>query len=132
MENATRALTMAASVLIGILIITLMITLFTSGAKAGHRGDKETERIEIEQFNVNFTKYIGKELTIYDVVTIFNLKESLEKTTKRNINIKTGSVLRKYANDIATDSKKNYELKEIKYDSDGFINEIKIEEKLSP
>ena len=87
MENATKALTMAASILIGILIITLMFILFRSGAKAGHRGDKETERIAIEQFNVNFTKYLGKDLTVYDVVSICNYVRFCKEIKNRTVQI---------------------------------------------
>lgn len=120
MENATKALTMAASILIGILIITLMFILFRSGAKAGHRGDKETERIAIEQFNVNFTKYLGKDLTVYDVVSISNYVDSCGRTVTIDGRLT--------AEDIKDNRSNTYKL-EIDvngYDEHGFVSKIKI------
>ena len=120
MENATKALTMAASILIGILIITLMFILFRSGARAGHRGDKETERIAIEQFNVNFTKYLGKDLTVYDVVSISNYVDSCGRTVTIDGRLT--------AEDIKDNRSNTYKL-EIDvngYDEHGFVSKIKI------
>ena len=118
MENATKALTMAASILIGILIITLMFILFRSGAKAGNRGDKETERIAIEQFNVNFTKYLGKDLTVYDVVSISNYKDSCGRT----VTISGGLTVENIKDNISN----TYKLEINGYDEHGFVSGIKI------
>lgn len=118
MENATKALTMAASILIGILIITLMFILFRSGARAGHRGDKETERIAIEQFNVNFTKYLGKDLTIYDVVSISNYVDSCGRTVTID-----GSLT---VENIKDNTSNTYQLGIEEYDEHGFVSKIKI------
>lgn len=72
MENASKALLMAAGILVGILILALMVTLFISSRDVTitYEAAKQTE--EIEQFNVNFTKYLGQDLTIHQVVTIYN------------------------------------------------------------
>lgn len=74
MENASKALLMAAGVLIGILILSLGIYLFASFASTSAEMHKENAKQQIDQFNSQFTSYAGKEgITIYDVVTLANL-----------------------------------------------------------
>lgn len=72
MENASKALLMAGSILIGVLIMSLMVTVFmsTNTIYAEHEETKKSEAIQ--QFNVNFTKFLGKDITIHEVVTICN------------------------------------------------------------
>ena len=72
MENASKALLMAAGVLIGILILALMVTLFLSAREVSSRHDQVKKTEEIEQFNANFTKYVGKDITMHQVITIHN------------------------------------------------------------
>lgn len=74
MENASKALMMVAGVLIGLLIISLAVYLFLSFASTSADVHKQNEQQQIEQFNSQFTSYVGKEgITIYDVVTVANL-----------------------------------------------------------
>ena len=73
MENASKALLMAASVLIGILIISLAIYLFVSFGSTSAEVHKQNEVQQIAQFNSRFTSYEQKTCTIYDVVTLANL-----------------------------------------------------------
>lgn len=81
MENASKALLMAAGVLIGILILSLAVYLFVTFGSASAEVHKQNEENQINQFNSQFTSYVGKEgITIYDVVTIANL------ATENNIN----------------------------------------------
>lgn len=74
MENASKALIMAAGVLIGIILLSLMVYMFTNFAITSAEVHKENEQNQLNQFNSQFTSYVGKEgLTIYDVVTVANL-----------------------------------------------------------
>ena len=75
MENASKALLMAASVLIGVLILSLAVYLFTSFGSTSAELHKQQDEQRLEQFNTQFSSYEGKEggITIYDVVTIANL-----------------------------------------------------------
>lgn len=75
MENASKALLMAAGVLIGVLILTLMATLFMSAREFSKKYDEAKESEAVQQFNVNFTKYLGRPLTIHQVVTICNFAD---------------------------------------------------------
>lgn len=74
MENASKALIMAASVLIGILLLSLLTYMFVSFAMSSAEIHKENDQDRLNQFNSQFTSYVGKEgVTIYDVVTVANL-----------------------------------------------------------
>ena len=72
MENASKALLMAGGILIGILILSLMVTLFISSKQVTTRYANTKNEEAIQQFNANFIKYVGQELTIHQVVTICN------------------------------------------------------------
>ena len=63
MENASKALLMAASVLIGIILISLMVIMFMNSGNVSSSYDKTISQEEISVFNSNFTKYSNKSLT---------------------------------------------------------------------
>ena len=72
MENASKALTMAAGVLIGVLIISLAVYLFVDFGTTSAEVNKQNEKQKIVQFNSQFTSYETEEKTwtIYDIITI--------------------------------------------------------------
>ena len=73
MENASKALLMAASVLIGILVISLAVYLFVSFGSTSAEIHKQNAAQQISQFNSQFTAYEQKKCTIYEVVSIASL-----------------------------------------------------------
>ena len=77
MENASKALIMAGGVLIGILIISIGVYIFSSYAKYSSNAYDQMETAQIEQFNNQFLKY-------YDI------------TTQTKIQNGTGSVIKSY------------------------------------
>lgn len=79
MENASKALLMAAGVLIGMMVLSLMVYLFVSFGNTSREIREEQQQKQLNQFNTQFTSYVGKSNTIYDVVTAANL------ATKNNI-----------------------------------------------
>ena len=71
MENASKALLMAAGVLLGILILSLAIYLFVSFGQTSAEINEKNRQQQIVQFNSQYTVYLGrKDLTIYDIITI--------------------------------------------------------------
>lgn len=73
MENASKALIMAAGVLIGILVLSLGVYLFASFGNTSVQIQAENEANELNKFNSQFTVYQGrKDLTIYDILTVAN------------------------------------------------------------
>ena len=74
MESASKALLMAAGVLLGLMIISLGVYLFTNFAGTSSRIHDNIEENQITQFNSQFTSYVGKDnVTIYDVVSMAKL-----------------------------------------------------------
>ena len=83
MENSVHALLIVAGVLIGIMILSLGISLYSSLREYIELTQEEILNNEIKQFNAQFTKYINCEdssskeapefsLTIQDIVTAAN------------------------------------------------------------
>lgn len=60
MENATKALLIGASILIAILLITIGMRVFNSGAKASQSSGAVMQTTEIATFNAQFSGYNGK------------------------------------------------------------------------
>lgn len=75
MENASRALLMAATVLVGVLIASVGVALFSSFAGSSKDIVDRIEESKISQFNNNFFKYYGEsqEVTAHDVITMVNV-----------------------------------------------------------
>lgn len=83
MENATKALMIAAAVLVAILIISLGIGIFTSASE--QMGDMDMSEYQIQQFNEKFTRYVGEKKSGTDVnaliTTVFNHNMAQEDKT---------------------------------------------------
>ena len=150
MENASKALIMAAEILIGIMIISLGVYLFATYSKTSKEIYDQQYEQQIIQFNTKYTNYIDNEnLTIYDVRTIAsyakrdneNLSE-LDRTSeeKRVAVILNGTDLSNetdeaWDNRVKTDLNRiqgnntelpKYECKIKKYNEEGRITSIEI------
>lgn len=73
MENATQALIIGASVLIGVMILSLAIYLVYTFGGFNANVQSKIDRNAVTQFNDKFLKYDGQEdLTVQDVITVKN------------------------------------------------------------
>lgn len=71
MENASKALIMAGSVLIGILIMSLAVYLFVDFGTTSAQINEQNAQTQITQFNSKFTSYQNRnDITIYDIITL--------------------------------------------------------------
>lgn len=76
MENATKALLIAAGVLIGIIILSIGVYLYSGISSYMSRTQDEIENNAIYKFNTQFLNYQtveGEELSFQDVVTAANI-----------------------------------------------------------
>ncbi len=74
MENASKALLMAAGVLIGILILSLAVFLFIDFGSKSRVLHKQIELNQLTQYNAQYTIYSGRnDITIYDIISVANL-----------------------------------------------------------
>ena len=86
MENATKALLIAAAVLVAILIISLGIGIFNMASEQVNNAGDLSE-YEIQKFNEKFTQYEGTSVSASDVnaliKTAFNHNLSEEDPSRR-------------------------------------------------
>jgi lipopolysaccharide export LptBFGC system permease protein LptF len=73
MENASKALIIAASVLIGVMILSLGVYLVVAFGHSAAEINEQNRENQIAQFNSQFTQYQDKSVTIYDILTVANL-----------------------------------------------------------
>lgn len=89
MENASKALIMAASVLLGLMIISIGVVLYNSFSDFSKTTEAKMDEKKIAEFNNNFLKYYGTvnvynkekkeyevqtiKVTIHDIITVANL-----------------------------------------------------------
>ena len=142
MENAARALTMAAGVLIGIMIISIAVYLFTSLGNTSSEIYSKVEQTKIDKFNSQFLKYYRLDTcTAHDIVSIANLSKNsneyyeLEEGSGYNYYVNV-SVMDYIDNNGSKKTERNFEkLDEAKYtefiqnnstvEENGKIKEIK-------
>lgn len=80
MENASKALLMSASILLGLMIVSVGVVLFKSFGGFSREITTEIERKQIAQFNAQFQKYEGY-ITFYDDETKDEITERIKITT---------------------------------------------------
>jgi len=93
MENASKALIMAATVLLGVMILTIGVYLFWTYAEYTSDAYAQMEANQIAQFNSQFLKYYGSRknektnkvepilCTVHDIISLANLakQNNIEK-----------------------------------------------------
>lgn len=89
MENASKALIMAASIILGIMIITFLVFVFSIFSNYNSKNTSEIEEKENSKFNSEFFKYYenGKDeikLTQHDIISISNFVK--ENNMKYDLN----------------------------------------------
>lgn len=86
MENASKALIMAAGVLMGVVILTLAVYLYATFSSQVEETEQIISDNQLNQFNSQFTSYEGKDdITVYDILTVTNLAINYNKTNEFKI-----------------------------------------------
>ncbi len=97
MENAVKALLIAATTLLGVLLLSIMVYMFRVGASVDEQYEQNQSSLQLELYNSNFEVYNTQYNSIMDLITVCNLAYS--KNIENNydnrigisINIKLGS-----------------------------------------
>ena len=133
MENASKALLAAGGVLIAVIIITLIVNIFQNAGKGTNRYNQSIKTDEITIFNSNFTKYLGRNLTIHEVVTICNFAKQNKVRKVQVENEKTEQHIQADNSQIVVIEKDGKKLKEqpaykiqVEYDQDGYVSKITV------
>lgn len=124
MENASKALLMAAGVLLGILILALMTTLLISSKNLSMNYEETKQSEAVQQFNANFTKYVGHDITIHEVVTITNFAKN---NNVHIVTVRNGKESEKIVDDVKIyneDNIKTYKLTINDFTKDGYVDRI--------
>ena len=150
MENASKALIMAAGVLLGIMVLSLASYLFITFSNESKNMEKELFQSEIAEFNNNFLKYNDQELiTTQDLVTMINFARNQEywvqiivegvnyvkddpRTDEKTPELDLKEFLKNYAYEENLENRSliKWEIKEIDTDTNtGRINKIIIKKK---
>lgn len=80
MENASKALLVAAGVLMGVVILSLAAYLFVTFSSSADDVKSEIANNQLNKFNSQFLAYEQREdLTVYDILTAVNLAENNNK-----------------------------------------------------
>ena len=86
MENATKALIMAGTVLISILLISFLVLFLRKGASASAEYHNTMSDAELAKFNSQFEVYDGRENnTYFDVITVANMVYDINKKNENDI-----------------------------------------------
>lgn len=93
MENASKALLMAAVILISVIILSLGVYLFVYFSDYAKGVNDDIKTTQIEQFNSQFLSYQGKDLTIYDVITLANLAKDYNQENGYEVNVDSSKPL---------------------------------------
>lgn len=92
MENASKALIMAAGILISIMVISFMIFVLRKAGSMSAQYDQQIAENELTKFNGQFEVYAKEDNTFFDVLTVANLAWDVNK--KNNWDEQTGVTIK--------------------------------------
>ena len=147
MENASKALLMAAGVLIGILILSLAVFLFVDFGGKSKVIHEQIDESKLVQYNAQYTIYEGRtDITIYEVVSVINLAKQNNKDYKDysdfdnlykvNVTVNgsayNGSTIEDMINDYVTvnsngELKDKFKVSRLEYHENGRVKSINFE-----
>ena len=81
MENGSKALIMAASVFLGILLFSAMIYLFRAGARMNEQYEEQQVSNDLVLYNSKFELYNEPDNSILDIISVANLAYNINKDT---------------------------------------------------
>lgn len=81
MENASKALIMAGGILIALLVIGALVIMFTELSDYQNATDASRKDAQIAKFNNQFEPFNKDELTLMELLSIYN---KIESNNKRN------------------------------------------------
>lgn len=84
MENASKALYMAAGVLIGMMILGVFVYLFRAGGEVGQNYEQKQSQEQLQLFNSKFEYFDKNNNTIMDMISVTNLAISNNEENEFN------------------------------------------------
>lgn len=121
MENATKALLIAAAVLIVIVLIAIGMKIVDSSSGATDQVDSSIITTETSTFNNKFLAYVGTNKTRAQVLSLLNVAIANNSTNKGHQVTVNGEDPKTLVNDLA---ERTYTVSIDEYDSNGYITKI--------
>lgn len=90
MENASKALLIAGSILIAILLIAMGVKVFTSTQGTTDQTEKAMQSTEVAMFNSKFTQYAGENKRYAQVRALLDIVSASNSTSNRKISVYVG------------------------------------------
>lgn len=117
MENASRALLIAGAILIGMIIISVAVSIYTENAKLVTQYSHTVSATELQKVNSNFEMYIGrKDINPQEIITAYNVAQEYSSKMPYQITVTlyTGTISN--TTDFIQDNIENkYEVYNIEY-----------------
>ena len=145
MENASKALLIAGSILIVILLIAVGVRVFNSTSGTKDTVEETMSSTEVVTFNNKFMPYIGKNKTKSEVISLVNaiIANNVTYNTKIKVEyrIKVNNQVYNVINDealkdvndlndllqkVSKSESSKFRIGNIKYDNYGHVSQIKI------
>lgn len=82
MENASKALLMAAGFVMGIAVLSLAVYLYASFGGSAKTINQNIEEGNRNQFNNQYIEYTVKDCNVYDIYSVVNLANDYNKTNE--------------------------------------------------
>lgn len=92
MENASKALLIAAEILIALMVISIGVYLWANFSKVSETYSQEMSSQQIQEFNTNFTKYQGRtNITAQEIVSVIHFAKETKNKTGITVQVRVGS-----------------------------------------
>ena len=85
MENASKALIMAASIILGVLLFSVFVYVFRAGASLDETYDAAQNVRQLNLFNSYFEVYDKDDNTIFDMITVANRAYSVNRDANYDV-----------------------------------------------
>lgn len=133
MENASKALLIAGTVLLAMLIVSIGVILYNNFSNTSDQYSERLSATELAKFNAEFEVFRGRtDVTAQEIATLVNMVSEYTKETPMSVKIEVNGIIFGEDADTITFLKSNfkkiYTCQNIEYNSAGEVNKIVLQE----
>ena len=138
MENASKALIMAAGIFMAITLLAIGVNLFVKYRNIAQTYDEVMTLQDVAKINKEFEKYVGRtDITIQEVVSAAQTANSINEKYNKQIEVQLGAgnkfngkTQKEYIDKIKEKIDKKYEItNDLSYNDDSLVTMIVFTEK---
>lgn len=125
MENASKALIIAGEVLIGVLVLTLMIYIFSAFGNFSANMNKKIDEAQITEFNDHFFTYENRDnITATEIATVINFAKQSNDSRELKQDDSSEFYIRVYISENNRDFKDFFKDKDYVKDENDYKKEL--------